>query len=66
MTDKVDEMLEGEQRLIQSKWQLGFRDRGHGHGDFGIVTENGELVAEMEWRQSLAAHIIEVHNKSLE
>ena len=25
-------------------WQLGFSDRGHGHGDFGIIDRFGDLV----------------------
>lgn len=27
-------------------WQLGFRDRGHGHGDFAVLDRFGDLVAE--------------------
>ncbi len=28
-------------------WQLGFRDRGHGHGDCAILDRFGDLVAEI-------------------
>ena len=28
-------------------WQLGFKDRGHGHGDYAILDRSGDLVAEM-------------------
>ena len=25
--------------IMSNKWALGFHDRGHGHGDFGVILE---------------------------
>ena len=50
---------------IDEKWAVGFRDRGLGHGDFGIVTASNEVVVKCS-DQGLAEHLVYVHNKWLE
>jgi len=65
--------------ILHSEWFLGFHDRGLGHGDFAVVTEeNMPIVKCGDTLQStlsgkpaittgkeLAEHIIELHNCSL-
>ncbi len=29
-------------------WRVGFNDRGHGHGDYGVIDESGKLIAEIK------------------
>ena len=69
MDDYFDKMLkeydEKQNRLLSAKWAIGFKDRGHGHGDYGVITENKELIVECPGRE-IAEHIIKVHNKNLE
>ena len=43
-------------------WQLGFRDRGHGRGDFAVLDRFGDLVAEIRERAD-AELIIEAVNE---
>jgi len=52
------------QPVVMLKWTLGFHDRFMGHGDYGIITEKGELVVSLVDRE-LAEHIIRMHNDSL-
>lgn len=50
--------------LVMCEWKLGFKDRGLGHIDFGIITKKEELiVGNMDG--SIAEHIVEIHNKYL-
>lgn len=54
-----------EKRILRCKWAIGFRDRGLGHGDYGIVlARSNELVLECPNR-AMAEHLIEVHNASI-
>ena len=32
----------------KQKWNVAWRDRGHGHGDYGIINEAKELIAEIK------------------
>ena len=56
-------MKTGEE-MITLEWTLGFKDRGIGHGDFGVVTSEGTLVVECP-NIVVAEHIINLHNKEL-
>jgi len=56
-------MKTGEE-MITSEWSLGFKDRGFGHGDFGVVTSDQSLVVECP-NIVVAEHIINLHNKEL-
>lgn len=50
------------EKIIAAKWALGFNDRGHGNGDYGIILEeSGELVIANCGRE-VAEHIIQLHN----
>ena len=54
--------------MMEKRWTVGFKDRGHGHGDFAVIVEGTEeLVAEVVGAEGnsleLAAHIAKVHNK---
>ncbi len=52
--------------MLEKIWALGFKDRGHGHGDFGVITlDSSELVLECSSKE-LAEHIIKLHNDSIE
>ena len=49
-------------QLVNSRWAIGFHDRGHGHGDYAVLLEEtGDLVAKV-CTQELAEHLVEVHN----
>jgi len=61
---------------LRKRWALGFKDRGHGHGDFAVIEESPEgncpdlgvpakPVVEVS-SKGLAEHLIDLHNKSLE
>lgn len=52
--------------MLDKTWALGFKDRGHGHGDFAVITldTEEELVVKCSSKE-LAEHIIKVHNDSL-
>jgi hypothetical protein len=57
--DNIDEILNEE-------WAVGFKDRGLGHGDFGVVTlVKNTLVVETSGRE-IAEHISKLHNEFLE
>jgi hypothetical protein len=61
----IEEAEKAIKDMISKKWALGFKDRGHGHGDFGIVVdeESGGMVVECPNRE-LAEHIISIHNET--
>ena len=48
----------------KTKWTIGFKDRGLGHGDFAVMASAQDVVVECPSRE-VANHIIELHNKSL-
>ncbi len=52
-----------QKKIIEAKWTVGFRDRGLGHGDFGVITSKGEFVVG-PCSHELAGHIAEVHNNA--
>lgn len=61
----VEQAKQKEEAMLSAVWDVGYRDRGHGHGDFAvIVKKTGDLVVECS-SHALAGHIVEVHNKSL-
>lgn len=53
--------------MIDVKWEVRYKDRGHGFGDedvhcdFAITTVDGEIVVGPISRE-LAEHIVELHN----
>ena len=52
-------------RIRDSRWSIGFKDRGHGHGDFAVLASSGRLlVAEVETKE-LAQMLIKQHNSHL-
>jgi hypothetical protein len=50
--------------ILQTPWAVGFRDRGMGHGDYGVVTEDDALVCPCDSKE-VAEHICELHNATL-
>ena len=41
-------------------WAVGFKDRGHGHGDFGVIDQDGKIIAELPLNEDdrTNAHLI--------
>ena len=61
----LKDIKEKEDKMLSSVWDIGYRDRGHGHGDFAvIVKKTGDLVVECP-NHAVAGHIVEVHNNAL-
>lgn len=61
----VEDLKKKEKKMLSSVWDIGFRDRGLGHGDFGvIVKKTGEIVVECP-NHAIAGHIVELHNNSI-
>jgi hypothetical protein len=54
---------EKQKKLIEAKWMVGFKDRGLGHGDFGVITAKGEFIVG-PCSHEIAGHIVEVHNNA--
>lgn len=52
------------EEMIAAKWEVGFRDRGHGYGDHGIIWSEG-LVVECP-SYEVAVHLTHLHNKYIE
>ena len=52
-----------EEEFLKKVWNLGFKDRGLGHGDY-VVLCGTELIIECG-SKNLAEHIINLHNRSL-
>ena len=50
--------------ILNKKWSLGYKDRGHGHGDFAVLTVEDDLIVECPNRE-VAQHIINLHNREL-
>lgn len=50
MSDVVKEYEERTQRMLTKEWVVGFKDRGMGHGDYGVVipVENELSDEELE------------------
>ena len=61
MKDLVAAYDAEQRRILAAKWQVRFRDRGMGHGDFGVTTEDGTLIVGPT-SQEIAQHIVELHN----
>jgi hypothetical protein len=51
--------------VLNKKWEVGYNDRGHGHGDFAVVaTYKGKTIVIVECpHKTIAEHIVETHNK---
>lgn len=65
----AQELLEAQQQIIKSRWAIGYRDRGLGHGDYAVVVEDdgkapAKVVVECD-SKLIAEHIIEIHNEGL-
>ena len=52
------------EEMLKSEWILGFKDRGLGHGDYGVVTSDQTLIVECP-NIVVAQHIVDLHNKEL-
>lgn len=52
-------------KSFDEKWAVGFRDRGHGHGDFAVITKKTRILLVECAYEMLAEHIVQLHNKSL-
>ena len=62
--------------VLKSRWAVGFKDRGMGHGDYGVVVDRVELdgtqvlVVEIGpdiiGSFAIAGQIVEKHNNSLQ
>jgi len=61
----VDKYNAQQASMLDVRWKLGFKDRGMGHGDFGVITTSGRLVVGCPSRE-VAEHLIEAHNKMLD
>lgn len=52
-------------RVLKNRWCVSFRDRGMGHGDFGVSVRLGTslvlIVGDLPYKE-LAEHICQVHN----
>lgn len=65
MMELAEEVNRRLDEVLSKRWAIGFKDRGMGHGDFGvIVEETGDLVVECGWREC-AEHIVKIHNLHL-
>ncbi len=34
--------------MTGKQWTVGWKDRGMGHGDYGVIDETGKLIAEVK------------------
>jgi hypothetical protein len=50
--------------VLAGPWELGWRDRGMGHGDYGVMDDKGNLIC-LDIPKEIAQHIIDLHNVSL-
>ena len=64
MSEQSEQMKVASDALLASTWLVGYKDRGHGHGDFAVITQSGTLVVECVDRE-LANHIVTTHNNSI-
>jgi len=53
-------------RFLEKRWALGFRDRGHGHGDFAVIVEGSDELIVKTPSQEVAEHIMTTHNSLLD
>jgi len=49
---------------MDTKWEVGFKDRGLGHGDFGVINTKGALIVEAPSFE-IAEHIVNAHNSTV-
>ncbi len=54
-------------RVLKNRWTVSFRDRGMGHGDYGVSVRLGKslvlIVGDLSYRE-IAEHICQAHNAS--
>ncbi len=59
-----DNDLDKLQAINDEKWVVGFYDRGHGHGDYAVIvddgTAGGEALVKCPSRE-VAEHIVAAH-----
>ena len=48
--------------MIEKEWAVGFKDRGHGHGDFAVIVADTTKVVVKCPSHEIAEHIVEAHN----
>jgi hypothetical protein len=70
--DEAAEAIEQrEKQQLEKPWHVGFKDRGHGHGDYAVLVTGEDpesyfsLVAEVKCGEQAAQHIVDLHNRSL-
>ena len=51
-------------KLIDSEWTLGFNNRGFGHGDYAVITTDGNMVVLCSTKE-LAEYLVILHNANL-
>ena len=56
-------MVDALEALLTVKWEVGFKDRGMGHGDFAVIA--GDLVIVECPAKEIADHIAEAHNRMI-
>ena len=64
MHENILEYEERNKRILTEDWKVGFHDRGHGNGDFGVITESDDLVVG-KITLELAEHLVELHNSEI-
>lgn len=63
--EEYNQLIEAElDKFLNSEWAVGYRDRGHGHGDYAIIVKYTNHVI-CEAMDGFAKHIVELHNKHL-
>lgn len=48
--------------IENDRWVVGFKDRGHGHGDFAVLVEETEELVVEAFSREVAEHIVSTHN----
>jgi hypothetical protein len=49
IADAANELENRTQKLLESEWEVGFRDRGMGHGDYAVITKyKGKTIVVCE------------------
>jgi len=61
---KAEDKSQEVEPLLNGLWALGYRDRGHDHGDYAVMTKDGKMVVECP-NLYVSQHIITLHNKSV-
>lgn len=52
-------------KILSKEWAVGFRDRGQGYGDFGIVIKDTNVLVLECPNREIAHYIVGLHNLAL-